>query len=194
MAKRGKRPKHTLQQARFAQEFVVDFNGTQAAIRAGYSPKSATAVASRLLTYANVQLSIQQAKDEIAAKVGITAERTLKERGALAHSDLRKIFDEESCPIPPHLIPDDIAPAIAAVDVDERTFTDKDGNTTLTKTYRYKLWDKNRALEALEKHFGLYDADQSNRANVKFIVCGTAGESIEDCMAKHGVTEMGVDD
>jgi phage terminase small subunit len=166
MAKKGKIPKYTAMQNRFAREFVVDFNGTRAAERAGYSPRSASSTASALLTYPKVQEAIRQAKEELAAKVGITAERTLRERGALAYSDLRKIFDEDSCPIPPHLIPDDIAPAIAAVDIDEKTFTDKDGNSTHTKTYRYKLWDKNRALEALDKHFGLYNADNKQKTSL----------------------------
>lgn len=65
-------------QAAFVREYLVDLNGTQAAIRAGYSPKTAVVQGSRLLTYANIQSAIQKAMDKRAAKVEVSAEYVLR--------------------------------------------------------------------------------------------------------------------
>ena len=48
----------------FCQEYIVDFNGTQAAIRAGYSPKSARSQASELLTNPNISARIRELQKE----------------------------------------------------------------------------------------------------------------------------------
>lgn len=55
----------TPRQERFCQEFVKSGNACQSAITAGYSEKSARAVSSRLLTYANVQKKIKDLQGEI---------------------------------------------------------------------------------------------------------------------------------
>ena len=50
----------TEKQQRFVDEYLVDLNGTQAAIRAGYSAKTATPTAARLLTYVNIQAGLTE--------------------------------------------------------------------------------------------------------------------------------------
>jgi phage terminase small subunit len=62
---RGKGVRMTERQERFCQEFVATGNASQSAISAGYSEKSARAVSSRLLTYANVQERIKELSGEI---------------------------------------------------------------------------------------------------------------------------------
>lgn len=64
----------TAKQERFCQEYVIDLNGTQAAIRTGYSEKTANEQSSRLLTNVNIQQRIKELQDNIANKLGITAE------------------------------------------------------------------------------------------------------------------------
>ncbi|MAF43018.1 MAG: terminase [Parcubacteria group bacterium] len=64
----------TEKQALFCMEYVIDLNGTQATIRAGYSPKTAFVQASRLLSYANVQACVQHLKDERGKKTGVSQE------------------------------------------------------------------------------------------------------------------------
>jgi phage terminase small subunit len=53
----------TPKQARFVEEYIVDLNGKRAAIRAGYSPKTAEVQASRLLRYAQVRMAIKAAME-----------------------------------------------------------------------------------------------------------------------------------
>jgi len=72
-------------QQRFAEEYVVDWNGTQAAIRAGYSEISARVTASRLLTKANIRLAIERYKEEIrSACYSSAVDSVLKDRALLA--------------------------------------------------------------------------------------------------------------
>jgi hypothetical protein len=77
---RGLTPK----QAAFVREYLVDLNGTQAAIRAGYSPATANEQAARLLAHANVREAVDAGKAARAQAVEITAETVL--RGLLAEA------------------------------------------------------------------------------------------------------------
>ena len=63
---------------KFVQEYILDLNGQQAAIRAGYSEKAAKVTASRLLSDANVQAEIQKAMDIRAKRTSITADYVIK--------------------------------------------------------------------------------------------------------------------
>ncbi|HEY5989108.1 MAG TPA: terminase small subunit [Streptosporangiaceae bacterium] len=63
---------------RFVQEYTLDHNATQAAIRAGYSAKTARAIGSELLTFPDVHEAIVQREADIANELGITKQRLLK--------------------------------------------------------------------------------------------------------------------
>jgi phage terminase small subunit len=73
VAKEGLTPK----QAAFVREYLVDLNATQAAIRAGYSEKTADQQASRLLTNVKVQEAVTKGREKLAHKVEVTTERVL---------------------------------------------------------------------------------------------------------------------
>jgi phage terminase small subunit len=80
---------------RFAQEFIVDLNGSQAYQRA--SPEctepAARANASRLLASANVAKEVQRLLDERAIRTGITADRVLVRLWNIATADVRKLVE-----------------------------------------------------------------------------------------------------
>lgn len=67
----------TPKQERFVQEYLVDLNATQAAIRAGYSAKTANEQGARLLTNVSVRSAIQKAMDARSERTGITADYVL---------------------------------------------------------------------------------------------------------------------
>ena len=71
-------------QLRFVQELLVDDNGTQAAIRAGYAPKGAAVTASRMLNNAKIQAAVQAARAERAKRTGITADWVLTQIASIA--------------------------------------------------------------------------------------------------------------
>jgi len=72
-------PTLTPRRARFVAEYLVDFNGAAAAVRAGYAPGSAKVAASRLLTSDNpVRLAIQGRQEADAARLGVTREGVIQ--------------------------------------------------------------------------------------------------------------------
>ena len=70
--------KLTLKQSRFIDEYLVDLNGAQAAVRAGYSQNGAKVQASRLLTYAHIQAKVEERKREIDMRLKISRENVLE--------------------------------------------------------------------------------------------------------------------
>ena len=65
-------------QQRFCEEYMIDLNATQAAIRAGYAVKTATEQASRLLTNVNVSREIEKLQALQSRRTGITADRVIR--------------------------------------------------------------------------------------------------------------------
>src|SRR4051794_8476560 len=78
-------------QDRFCREYVVDLNGTQAAIRAGYSAKTANEQASRLLAKVNIQNRVKELQQKVAERVEVSAAQILAEIDELAMMDFGKI-------------------------------------------------------------------------------------------------------
>jgi len=148
--------KFTHQQEKFVEEYLVDLNGKQAAIRAGYSPKSAKVTASRLLTNANVIEAIQKERDRDSRKTGITRQKVLKELGRLAFLDLREFFDEEGNLKQVKDLSDDAVAALAGVDISTDYLT-KGDDKAFSITKKIKVTRKEKALEMLSKHLGLFD-------------------------------------
>ncbi|MGE0349824.1 terminase small subunit [Hydrogenophaga sp.] len=75
----------TPKQQRFVQEYLVDLNATQAAVRAGYSPKTAEQQGSRLLGNAKVAAAVAAGRKRLAAKLDLTAEKVLADIERIAN-------------------------------------------------------------------------------------------------------------
>jgi hypothetical protein len=80
-------PGLTAKQARFVEEFCVDFNATQAAIRAGYAKASAPVAASRLRTHPAVAAAIDVARAALRTRCDASADRWLLEVLAVSYGD-----------------------------------------------------------------------------------------------------------
>lgn len=148
---------------RFVDEYIVDLNATQAAIRAGYSPKTAKQQGHRLLTYVDVQRAIEAKRKEVAGDLGITRERVLREMAKLAFSDLRQLYNEDGSLKHPHEWPEGAAGAISGMELVEEFGDGPDGKKLIGYTKKLKLWDKGKQLENLLKHLGM---DQDKPADV----------------------------
>lgn len=135
--------------------FANGENGTQAAITAGFAPKSAGVTAAKLLKDPRVIVEIANRRVELIANLELSTERTLKEVSRLAFCDPRKLIDENGRLKSLHELDDDTAAAIASVEVD------KDGGI------KYKFWDKNSAIEKAAKIQGLYLKDNEQAAAAK---------------------------
>jgi len=88
MALRGK-------QARFVEEYLVDLNGTQAAIRAGYSAKTAQEQSSRLLSNVIVQAAIQAGRAALSARTEITQDRVMADIEAIKQDAMQPVYDAD---------------------------------------------------------------------------------------------------
>lgn len=142
-------------QLRFVDEYMVDMNATQAAIRSGYSKRSASEQGYDLLRHPQIALAIEAKRKELAHKAGVTVERVLSELSRIAFSDVRRLYHEDGRIKAPHEWDDDMARALSGVE----TIEAGDSGATLKKV---RLWDKRGALEALLKHLGA-DADRAPR-------------------------------
>lgn len=150
-------PALTPKQERFAAEYLIDLNGTQAAIRAGYSPKTANEQAARLLTNVSVCKLIAERRKEHLANTGITAERVLQEVAGLAFFDVRRLVNSDGAPKSINELDDETARAVQGIELQ----TIKNGETEFALVRKYKVADKNAALEKLMKHLGLFEKDNS---------------------------------
>lgn len=77
----------TVKQIRFVQEYCVDWNATQAAIRAGYSEATAGAIGAENLTKPLIVAAIEERKEELAAAAGLSREWVLRQWKQLAEAD-----------------------------------------------------------------------------------------------------------
>lgn len=142
--------------ARFVEEYLIDLNATQAAIRAGYSKKTAEVQGPRLLGNVRVASGIERLKAQRSAKVGITAERILEELRRLALSDVRGLFDEHGNLRAIADLTDEQAAAISSVEVVTKIIPGAKGEPAdVEYVHKIRSWDKPRALELLAKHLGI---------------------------------------
>jgi len=155
----------TAKQQRFVDEYLIDLNATQAAIRAGYSKKTAQVQSARLLSNVMVSAAVAKGMESRATRTGITQDMVLRELAKIGFSDIRKVVrwgetqlrmvggddDEGDVLVPYHglalidsnEIDDDTAGAIAEVS------QGKDG-------LKVKLHDKKGALVDIGRHLGMF--------------------------------------
>lgn len=141
---------------RFCEEFIKDLNGTQAAIRAGFSEKSAADIAVELKYVPEVTDYIQKLMDERAKRTQIDADTILVEIFKIAKSDLRKLFDEKGRILSPTDWPDDMAAAVSSIEIDELFEGQGNERSQVGLTKRVRFWDKVKSLELLGKHLKLF--------------------------------------
>lgn len=150
----------TDKQKRFCEEYVVDFNGSQAAVRAGYSARSSKEHAAYLLTKHNIQAYIKELQRVTSKKLEITRERVAMEYARIAFSDIRTLFDENGRLKSVKDIDEDTAAALSSVQIDELWGSDGERKAQTGETKKVKLWDKKGALDSLCKVFGWNAAER----------------------------------
>lgn len=148
--------KLTPKQQRFVEEYIVDFNATQAAIRAGYSQKTAQEIGSENLSKPIIAEAIAKLTKQLTKITGLTVERTLQEVARLAYADPRKLYDKDGNFIPVHLMDDDTAATVAGIEVEEEYTGKGEARTLAGHLRKVKTHDKNAALEKAMKYHGLY--------------------------------------
>lgn len=147
----------TDKQERFCQEYMIDFNGAQAAIRAGYSPDSAKEIASETLTKPNVQERLSQLKKEAAEQFGVSKQQLINELKKIAFFDIRKIYSDHNSLLDIKDFDDDSAGAVAGIEVDEIISQ----RETIGYTKKVKLHSKIAAIERVSRMLGYDEPSKS---------------------------------
>jgi phage terminase small subunit len=151
----------TEMQRKFCDEYLIDLNATQAAIRAGYSPRSASELGKQLLDNPLVAAEVARARAKQSRRTGITADRVLRELARVAFCNPDDVIDPDTAEVLPDATEDDKR-CIAGVKVKYVPHKDEDGNYTEAIEREIKLCDKLKALDMLAKHLGMYDKNMGN--------------------------------
>lgn len=153
----------TARQRLFISEYLIDRNGTQAALRAGFAVKGASVQATRLLANVRVAAEIAKRTEKYEEKTGITAERVLAEIAKVAFSDTRRLYNDDGALKQPHEWDDETAGFVAGVEVTEEFEGRGDERELIGYTRKVKQWDKLAGLDKLAKHLGLFEKDNSQK-------------------------------
>lgn len=152
--------KLTAKQKRFCEEYLIDLNATQAAIRAGYSVDSAGDIGSENLKKPDIRACIEKAMAERSKRTGINADRVIMELAKIALVNPKNVIDFTKAGVK-HDAPDEDLAAVQSVKVKEMN-TDK--GDSIEREVR--LYDKTKALELLGKHLGMFKDNVNVNANV----------------------------
>jgi phage terminase small subunit len=100
------RGKLTPKQQRFCEEFIIDMNATQAAIRAGYSPKTANEQAARMLTITNLQRYLTELRSQQSERLQINADMVLRELAIIGFGSIGDVLeiDDSDARLKPQLL------------------------------------------------------------------------------------------
>ncbi len=160
-----RKPKLTNKQKIFIAEYLIDLDGTQAAIRAGYSKKSANAISGENLLKPHIRAAIDEAIEERRKKLSVTAESVIAELALIGFADMSdfvKVSDGGAVQVIPL---DELAESKSRIikKIKEKrtiktlkgTKDQPDGEMVLDDTVEFELCDKVKSLELLSRHLGI---------------------------------------
>ena len=159
-------------QQRFCKEYMIDLNATQAAIRAGYSVKTAQEQGARLLSNVMVSREIERLQAVQSRRTGITADRVIRELAKIAFVDPDRVINADDGTIKADATDEDKA-AIQGVKVKRSSSMNGDSFEN-----EVKLYDKTKALELLGKHLGLFSDKVNLNMSQPIVIAG--GDMLED--------------
>ena len=168
----------------FAQEYLVDLNAKQAAIRAGYSPKTAKSVGYRLLTYVDVMAEVTRRLEDRAKRNDVDADRVIEELARLAFGDLRSIVQVT------HRWK---GRGEAVRGMDPGRGRDRQAEVAQTRQgIRVKMHPKLQALEALAKHLGMYVTRLNVNLEASLTLGDPASMTDDEQAGTGGMNETGI--
>lgn len=155
----------TAKQQRFVDEYLIDLNATQAAIRAGYSEKTARSISNENLTKPDIQAAIQKGMEARSGRVAITQDMVLRELAKIGFSDIRKVVrwgetqlrmidgeeDEGDVVVPYHGLA-----LIDSAEIDDATAGAIAEVSQGKEGLKVKLHDKKGALVDIGRHLGMF--------------------------------------
>ena len=140
----------TNKQVRFCEEYVIDLNATQAAIRAGYSKNTARFIGCENLTKPNLQQKLADLQAETAKRNQVTVDMIIAELKELGFSNLSDFMDDGKM-LPLAEVAESKLKTISQVKLTRTTNDDYE-----REIIEFKFYDKLSALDKLARHLGFY--------------------------------------
>lgn len=131
-------------QKQFCNEYLIDFNGTQAAIRAGYSAKTAKSIANENLTKPDIQAYLKELIENRNERTKITQDEVIRDIIEVKNRCMQK------------------APVIFM----GKQVQDENGNNL----WKFDSQGATKALDMLARHAGLYEVDNKQKAGFNIVV------------------------
>jgi phage terminase small subunit len=158
----------TPKQEQFCQEYIIDFNGSQSAIRAGYSKKGSDVQAFNLLRNIKIQSRIKELLSERSERTKVTQDDVINEIAMIALSDIADYVEiDEGGGIKAKMfenMAEGKSRVLQSIEENRAIKESADGKeVTVYDKIKFKLWDKMKALPMLAAHLGL----DVNSLNVK---------------------------
>lgn len=175
-----------VQQELFCKEYMTDFNGKQAAIRAGYSKTTATSQASRLLTYDNVQHRIQELAEQRMAVSTLSIESVLTEMKKIAYADPKDAYNDDGSLKAIKDIPKHLRQSISAIQTDELWEGKGKDREQVGITRTIKFWSKDKQLEQLGKYLKMFVDVKEHTVDQKLedLITASYGDKKNDTPSK----------
>jgi phage terminase small subunit len=167
----AKKAKLTEKQQRFVDEYLIDLNATQAAIRAGYSVKTANEQGSQNLAKLSIQQAIAKQMAERSKRTGINQDRVVLELAKIALVKMTDIVDSQGR-IKSDASPDDLA-CIESV-----KYKESESDTGSSVEREVKIASKLKALELLGKHLGMWNDKLDVNITQPIVITGE--DALED--------------
>ena len=169
MAKKGKL---TEKQQRFVDEYLIDLNATQAAIRAGYSVKTADAIGCENLTKPNIQQAIAEHMAERSRRTGVNQDRVVLELAKIAFVRMTDVVDDSNGRIKQDASADDLSC------IESIKYKESDNEFGGSVEREVKIASKMKALELLGKHLGMWNDKLDVNVTAPIVISGA--DALED--------------
>ena len=168
MAKKGKL---TAKQQKFVEEYLIDLNATQAAIRAGYSVKTADVIGYQLLQKTSVQEAIAKAMAERSRRTGVNQDRVVLELAKIAFVKMTDVVNSNG-EIKADASPDDLSC------IESIKYKESDNEFGGSVEREVKIGSKLKALELLGKHLGMWNDKLDVNVTNPIVISGA--DALED--------------
>lgn len=155
----------------FVDEYLIDLNGTQAAIRAGYSAKTANEQASRMLANVSIQQAISERMAERSKRTGVNQDRVVQELAKIAFLKMTDVVDHNG------KIKDDASEDDLSC-IESIKYKHSDTDTGSSTEREVKTASKLKALELLGKHLGMWNDKLDVNITQPIVISGA--DDLED--------------
>lgn len=145
----------TDKQKRFCEEYVIDWNGTRAAIAAGYSEKVARQIANQNLSKLYISDYIEEIQKDLSKLSGVTALRNILELKKIAYASIAQFKDGWMAEKDFNDLTEDQKSCLSEIVHQTKSYKD-----STEKIVKFKLHDKQKAIELLNKMLGFNEPDK----------------------------------